>query len=76
MSDTWWAAVRYTDGETENVPVKKIKHFHPDHLTDYEQGNKYVVKTSAWNKEGKEEKYKAYIVRLAGECYKFPSYCL
>jgi len=64
---SWFAVVKYQDNETEIVPVKKIKNFHPQHAEDFDKKHLYTVKTKSYSQDrSKEEKYYALIGRIGG----------
>lgn len=71
----WYAKVKYYNGDVEDVLVRKIKtqegnQFFPKHYKDFNSNILYSVKTSMNDVEGKEQRYYAYIGKLAGMIYK------
>lgn len=68
----WYAKVKFQDGETDEVKVKSIKtrdggQFKPMSLNDFDAQEIYSVKTSKFDKDGKEQRYYAWIGRIAGK---------
>lgn len=75
-SKNWYAKVKYFNGDIEDVLVRKIKtsegnQFSPRHVRDFNSNILYTVKTAMNDVEGKEQRYYAYIGKLAGKTYKF-----
>lgn len=71
----WYAKVKYHNGEVENISVRKIKtqegkHFCPNNCKDFNANVLYSVKTAMNDIEGKEQRYYAWIGKLAGKTYK------
>lgn len=68
----WFAKVRYYNGDIKDISVRKIKtqqgnHFSPKNYKDFNANVLYSVKTSMNDVEGKEQRYYAYIGKLAGK---------
>jgi len=70
----WYALVKYKSGDTEVLPVHKIRvkvgkdervAFNPMSLTDFDKTNFYTVNTAHGSKDGKEHKWYALIGLLA-----------
>ncbi|XP_029661942.1 uncharacterized protein LOC115234764 isoform X1 [Formica exsecta] len=67
----WYAKVRYYNGDVEDISVRKIKtqegnQFSPKNYKDFNSNILYSVKTAMNDVEGKEQRYYAYIGKLAG----------
>ncbi|XP_067206763.1 uncharacterized protein [Linepithema humile] len=67
----WYAKVKYYNGDVEDILVRKIKtqegnQFSPKHYKDFNSNILYSVKTAMNDVEGKEQRYYAYIGKLAG----------
>lgn len=70
----WFAKVKYYNGDIENISVRKIKTaegnpFSPKNCKDFDANVLYSVKTSMKDAEGAEQRYYAYIGKLAGKIY-------
>lgn len=75
----WYAKVRYYNGDVEDISVRKIKtqegnQFSPKpvffkNYKDFNSNILYSVKTAMNDVEGKEQRYYAYIGKLAGKTY-------
>lgn len=71
----WYAKVKYHNGDIEDISVRKIKtqegnQFSPKNYKDFNSNTLYSVKTAMNDMEGKEQRYYAYIGKLAGKFYK------
>ncbi|XP_024879132.1 uncharacterized protein LOC112459328, partial [Temnothorax curvispinosus] len=67
----WYAKVKYQNGDVKDVSVRKIKtkdgnQFFPKNYKNFNANVLYTVKTATNDKEGKEQRYYAWIGRLAG----------
>ncbi|XP_067203692.1 uncharacterized protein [Linepithema humile] len=67
----WYAKVKYYNGDVEDILIRKIKtqegnQFSPKHYKDFNSNILYSVKTAMNDVEGKEQRYYAYIGKLAG----------
>jgi hypothetical protein len=71
----YYAKVKYHNGDMEDISVHKIKtrqgkQFCPKDSKDFNPNALYSVKTALNDIEGKEQRYYAWIGKLAGKTYK------
>lgn len=70
----WYAKVKYYNGDIEDILVCKIKTqdgnlFCPKNFKDFNSNVLYFVKTAMNDVEGKEQRYYAYIGKLASKIF-------